>query len=297
MVNNVKRRKKRTKISQIIIYIVLFLLGAVCLYPLLNVLARSFSSASAIDANPAMIIPQSFTLEAYKYLFNTPALLKSFMITVVVTLAGTFLAMCLTVTCAYAISRVHVPGYKLMMWIVIIPMLFGAGLIPTYVTLSRLNLLNTIWVLILVGAFSPMNAILMRNFFWSLPESLEESARLEGAGELRILGKIILPLSKPVMATIGLFYAVGYWNDYFKGLFYVTDNSKWPLQVLMKSIVLDTNMQGMGTMGSIENATKVVQTQNIQTACIIFSIIPILCVYPFLQKYFVSGLIVGAVKG
>lgn len=295
MVGQVKRKRK-IKTSQVIIYIVLTIAAAVCLYPMLNVVARSLSSGRAIDISPAMIFPKEFNIEAYKYLLDSAVILKSFVLTLIVTVTGVTLAMCLTVTCAYSISRVHVPGYKVMMWIVIIPMLFGAGLIPTYVVLSELKLLNTIWVMILVGAFSPMNAILMRNFFWSIPESLEEAARMEGAGELTVLTKIILPLSKPVMATIGLFYAVAYWNDYFKGLFYVTDNKLWPLQVLMKSLVLDSNMQGMGA-GSIDTAVKVVQTQNIQAACIFFSIVPILCVYPFLQKYFASGMIVGAVKG
>ncbi len=295
MVNEVNKKRKRIKISQALLYIVLFVLAAISLYPILNVLSQSFSSANAINRNPAMIIPEEFTLEAYKYLLNTPILLKSFMITVVVTLAGTFLAMCITVTCAYAISRVHVPGYKLMMWIVIIPMLFGAGLIPTYVIISKLKLIDTIWVMILVGAFSPLNAILMRNFFWGIPESLEEAARLEGAGELKVLWKIVLPLSKPVIATVSLFYAIGYWNDYFKGLYYITSNTKWPLQVLMKSIILDSNMQSMGSMTDV--AQKAVQTENIQSACIIFSMVPIMCVYPLLQKYFAGGLVIGAVKG
>lgn len=296
MVKKVRNRKKKIKISQILIWSVLSVFAAVCLYPLLNIVARSFSSASAIDNHPGMLIPQSFTLEAYKYLFHTPLLTRSFALTAFITVVGTMLAMALTVTCAYAISRVHAPGYKIMMWIVVIPMMFGAGIVPSFILLSNLNLLDTILVQIICGAFGPMNAILMRNFFWSIPESLEESAKLEGAGELTVLTRIILPLSKPVMATICLFYAVGYWNDYFKGLFYIFDNEKWPLQMVVKAIVMDSNMSGMAST-TVNEATRVIQTQNIQTACIFLSMLPILCIYPFLQKYFSSGLIVGAVKG
>nr|WP_273378894.1 carbohydrate ABC transporter permease [Actinopolymorpha pittospori] len=185
------------------------------------------------------------------------------------------------------------------MWLVIVPMLFGAGLIPTYLLLKGLGLINSIWVLIIVGLVSPFNLILMRNFFWSLPAEIEESARIDGASDLQVLWHIVLPLSKPVIATIGLFYAVAHWNDFFTGLFFLTDSSKWPLQVVMRSIIIDQSMLGMGG-GNAPNQDLqkiVVSADNIRAATIIFSIVPVLLAYPFLQRYFVKGIILGAVKG
>jgi putative aldouronate transport system permease protein len=286
--------------AQWIIHIILIFLSVICLYPMLNVLAISFSEAQAIYRNPMMLIPESFTLEAYKYIFSTRVLLNSFGITVFVTVFGTFLNLVFTICGAYALSKTTVPGHKLMLWMIVVPMLFGAGLIPMYILLKELHLLNTIWVLILPKLVAPFNMILMRNFFWSIPEGLEESARIDGAGELRIIWNVILPLSVPVIATIGLFYAVGHWNDFFTGLFFIKDNTKWPLQVLLRSIIIDFNMLNMGTQNpqSTGDMSKLVlQPENIKAAAIIFAVVPILCVYPFLQKYFVKGIMLGSVKG
>jgi len=286
---------------QSIIYLILIGSGVITLIPMVNVWAISLSEAHEVFRNPMMLWPRSFTLEAYHYIFNTSVLLKSFGITVFVTVVGTLLNLVFTATGAYGLSKTHVPGHKLMLWIVIIPMLFGAGLIPTYMLLKNIGLLNSIWVLIIPQLVAPFNLILMRNFFWSIPESLEESAQIDGASELRVLWSIILPLSMPVIATVGLFYAVGHWNDFFTGLFFISDNSKWPLQMVLRSIIIDFNMLNMGNQmsgGSMHDASKmVVQPENIKAATIIFAIVPILVVYPFLQKYFVKGIMLGSVKG
>lgn len=186
-----------------------------------------------------------------------------------------------------------------MLWFIVIPMLFGAGLIPQYILLNGLNLIDSIWVLILPSLISPFNVILMRNFFWSIPDSLTEAAMIDGANELQVLGRITLPLSKAIIATVGLFYAVGHWNDYFTGLYFINDNTKWPLQVLLKSIIIDLNSMNMGSvnMTQVNDMSKVVlQPENIKAAVIIFATVPILLVYPFLQKYFTKGIIIGAVK-
>jgi len=286
--------------AQTIIYVILCLLGLVTLLPMVNVLAISFSEGYAITQNPLMLVPHDFTLEAFKYIFNTEVLLRSFGITVFVTVFGTFLNLVFTITGAYAMSKTYMPGYKYLMWLIVIPMLFGAGLIPFYLLLKNLHMLNTIWVLLIPGLVAPFNLILMRNFFWNIPESLEESARLDGASELQVLWRLIVPLSKPVIATIGLFYAVGHWNDFFSGLFFITDNSKWPLQVVMRTIIVDQNMMNMGggaSSASVDVSKIVVTQQNIKAATIIFAIVPILLVYPFLQKYFVKGIMLGSVKG
>lgn len=302
----VKKKKRRDPYqsplyAQILIYFILTICSAICLYPLLNVVAKSFSEGHAILENPMMIFPQDFTLEAYKYIIKTPVLLKSFGITVFATVVGTFLNLLITVTCAYSLSRVRAPGNKFMLWMTVIPMLFGAGLVPTYILLSNLKLVDSVWVLIIPSLLNPMNALLVRNFFWSIPDSLSESAMIDGASEGTVLTKIILPLSKPIIATVGLFYAVGHWNDYFTGLYFINDNTKWPLQVLLRSIIVDFNTQGMGSLNLTggQNVTGgvVLQPENIKAATIVFATIPIVMVYPFLQKYFVKGVIVGAVKG
>lgn len=285
--------------AQWTIHSILIILGLITLLPMMNVLAISLSKAHAIFQNPMMIVPQSFTLEAYKYIFDTPVLVTSFGITVFVTVVGTFLNLVFTISSAYGLSKTDIPGHRYLMWIVIIPMLLGAGLIPTYLLLKALGLINSIWVLIIPGLVAPFNLILMRNFFWSIPESLEESARIDGASDLQVLWRIVIPLSKPVIATIGLFYGVAHWNDFFTGLFFINDNTKWPLQVVLRSIIIDMNMMGMGSATSqTQDVSKLVVTpENIKAATIIFAMIPILAVYPFLQKYFVKGILLGSVKG
>jgi putative aldouronate transport system permease protein len=285
--------------AQSIIYLILTILGLITLLPMVNMLAISFSEAHMVSRNPMMLFPKAFTLEAYKYIFSTPVLIKSFGITVYITLVGTALNLFFTILGAYGLSKVRIPGYRFLMWLVIIPMLFGAGLIPIYLLYRDLGLLNSLWVLMIPGLVSPFNLILMRNFFWSIPEELEESTKIDGANDFQILGYIVLPLSKAVIATIGLFYGVAHWNDFFTGLFFINDNSKWPLQVVLRSIIISQNMQNMGSAGAqLQDVTKiVVNPVNIKAATIIFSIVPILMAYPFLQKYFVKGIMLGSVKG
>lgn len=287
--------------AQALIYLVLAICSAICIYPLINVLAKSISAGHAIMKNPMMILPEDLTMEAYKYIVKTPVLMKSFGITVFATVVGTVMNLIITITCAYSLSRVRAPGNKFMLWMTVIPMLFGAGLVPTYILLSDLKLVDNVWVLIIPSLLNPMNALLVRNFFWSIPDSLSESAMIDGATEGTVLTKIILPLSKPIIATIGLFYAVGHWNDYFTGLYFINDNTKWPLQVLLRSIIVDFNTQGMGSLnlngGQNVTGGVILQPENIKAATIVFATIPIVMVYPFLQKYFVKGVIVGAVKG
>ncbi|WP_152362198.1 carbohydrate ABC transporter permease [Microlunatus speluncae] len=285
--------------ANVIIYAVLVLLGLLTLLPMINILAKSLSGSAAIAANPLMLLPQDPTVEAYAYIFDTPVLMRSLGVTVFATVVGTFCNLLLTTTAAYGLSKVTLPGYRLLMWIVIVPMLFGAGLIPTYLLLRSLGLIDNIWVLVISGLVSPFNLILMRNFFWSLPRELEESARIDGAGDLRVLWHIVLPLSKPVLATIGLFYGVAHWNDFFTGLFFLTDSANFPLQVVLRSIIIDQSMLGMGSSNTPNNDLQkiVVSADNIRAATIIFSTIPILLAYPFLQRYFVKGIVLGAVKG
>ncbi|MFD0716854.1 carbohydrate ABC transporter permease [Paenibacillus sp. GCM10027626] len=285
---------------QALIYLILIALALITLLPVLNVFAMSLSEAHAIYEHPLMLVPYSFTLEAYHYIFSTSILLRSFSVTVFATVVGTFFNLAMTITGAYALSKTKMPGNKTLLWICIFPMLFGPGLIPSYMLLKSLDLLNSIWVLVVSGLVVPFNLILMRNFFWSIPDELEEAMRIDGASEMGILWRMIIPLSKPAIATIGLFYAVGHWNDFFTGLFFITDNTKWSLQVLLRSIVIDMNalnMRGVSTAVSQDSAKVMLTPENIKAATIIFAVVPILLVYPFLQKYFVKGIMLGSVKG
>jgi len=285
--------------AQTMIYMILFILSIITLLPLVNVLSISLSEADAIYRNPMMLVPRQFTIEAYQYIFSTRILLTSFGVSVFATVMGTLLNLMFTITGGYALSKTQIPAYKYWMWFIIFPMLFSAGLIPMYILLKNLHLIDSIWVLVFTGLVAPFYLILMRNFFWSIPEELEESARMEGASDLRILLHVVIPLSKPAIATIGLFYAVGHWNDLFTGLFFINDNTKWPLQVLLRSIIIDMNALNTRSLGALTNEAGriIVAGENIKAATIIFSIVPILMVYPFLQKYFVKGILLGSVKG
>ncbi len=281
--------------ADIIIYLLLFLAGLVTIVPIISVAARSFSPTHIINQYPLLLWPKEITYEAYRYIFQTPTLLRSFGITVFVTVVGTAMNLAMTITAAYGLSKTDVPGNKWLMGFIVFAMLFNAGIVPTYIVVNRLGLIDSIWALIFPTLVSPFNLILMRNYFWSVPVELEDSARIDGANDLLVLWNIILPLSMPAIATIGLFYAVGHWNEFFGALFYINDNTKWPLQLLLRSIVVDNNFQNMGT---VEQAREsFVNPENIKAATIVFATVPILLVYPFIQKYFVQGVMIGAIKG
>jgi len=285
--------------ADVIIYAILTAMTLITLLPMMNVLARSLSDAAAVARNPIMIVPERFTIDAYRYIFDTPVLMRAFGVSVFVTVVGTLFNMIVTTMAAYGLSKTHIPGHRFLMWMVIVPMLFSAGLLPTYILMKDLGLLNSVWVMVISGLVSPFNLILLRNFFWSIPPELEDAAKLDGASDIRTLWDIVLPLSKPVLATVSLFYAVGHWNDFFTGLFFITDNSKWPLPVVLRTIIIDQSMMNMGgsnaPTGDIQQL--VVSADNIRAASIIFAITPILLVYPFLQRHFVKGIMLGSVKG
>lgn len=281
--------------AEILIYLLLFLAAAIALLPIWMVAVRSISPTHVIAQYPFLLWPPEVTVEAYRYIFQTPTLLHSFWITVFITVVGTGLNMLLTIPAAYGLSKTQIPGSRLMLGLIVFAMLFNAGIIPTYIVVRSLGMIDTIWSLIIPQAVSPFNLILLRNYFWSVPGEIEDSARIDGASDWQVLWQIVVPLSLPAIATIGLFYAVGHWNEFFAALFYINDNTKWPLQLLLRSIIIDSSFQDMGTM--TEQMRKVVSPENIKAATIVFATVPILLVYPFLQKYFVQGVRLGAIKG
>ncbi|TBL76353.1 carbohydrate ABC transporter permease [Paenibacillus thalictri] len=297
MVRRGVMRSSLLSVVDLLIYVLLICLALLTLLPILHVFSVSLSSSQTVLASKLMLYPKEPTLESYKFIFRNDVLLRSLGITVFITVVGTFLNLLFTTTAAYVLSRRDLPGAAFFLMMIVVTMLFSAGIIPGYMLIRSLGLINSVWAMILPGLISAFNLILMRNFFWSVPEGLIESARIDGAGEVRTLVQIMLPLSLPALATIGLFYAVGHWNEFFRGIFYMTDSKKWPLQVLMRSIIAQADMNELGLSNQQVYQGGKLNVLTIQSATIIAATMPILAVYPFLQKYFVRGILIGAVKG
>jgi putative aldouronate transport system permease protein len=274
-------------------YTLLTLMGLVTLYPILNVLAISLSDYKAFANNPLMIVPGGITLEAYTLIFKNPLLLSSYSNTIFVAIVGTIVNMIMTIVTAYPLAKAKVRGDRWILFAIIFTMMFSGGLIPTFLVVKNLHLYNTLWALIIPTAISTYNFIIVKTFFETIPDSLEESAKIDGAGHLYILVKIVLPLSLPVIATVGLFYGVVNWNRFFEAVIYINDRSKWTLTILLREIVTE-NTDVMGAADPL-NAQKV-YPKTMQNATIITTVLPILFSYPFVQKYFIKGIMLGAVK-
>ena len=276
--------------------IVLILIGALMLFPFLNMAAKSFSSENAILTGKVLFWPVGFQTGTYKYVMRQAQFWNSFKVSVLITLMGTAGAMIISCLTAYPLSKTWLYGRKPLLLLFVFTMLFGGGMVPSYLLMRSLGLINTIWVLFVPAMLSVYNMILLKNFFEDIPESIEESAELDGAGSLRILVSIVLPMSLPAIATIGLFYAVGFWDNYMSGLLYITKPDLKPLQQYLYEIVTESiNVDETLSMDAQENAA--LNTDAIRSATIMLACVPIMCVYPFLQKYFVKGILVGSLKG
>ena len=276
--------------------IVLILIGALMLFPFLNMAAKSFSSENAILTGKVLFWPVGFQTGTYKYVIRQAQFWNSFKVSVMITLMGTAGAMIISCLTAYPLSKTWLYGRKPLLLLFVFTMLFGGGMVPSYLLMRSLGLINTIWVLFVPAMLSVYNMILLKNFFEDIPDSIEESAELDGAGSLRILVSIVLPMSLPAIATIGLFYAVGFWDNYVSGLLYITKPELKPLQQYLYEIVTESiNVDKEMSMDAQENAA--LNTDAIRSATIMLACVPIMCVYPFLQKYFVKGMRVGSVKG
>ena len=266
-----------------------------CLFPLLNMVAISFSDKAAASANMVGLVPVDFTTSAYKTLLGESQFWVSFWISIKRVFLGTIINMILTILLAYPLSKSkrEFKGHDVYMYIVIFAMLFSGGMIPIYLTIKSYGLLNSIWALILPGAVPVFNVILLMNFFKGVPKSLEEAAAIDGASKLTILLKIYLPISMPALATIILFCIVNHWNDFFSGLVYMNKTSMYPLQTYIQQLSVD-----MSQITDPEQLKRFAQVSNktLDAAKIVVSTIPLLIIYPFLQKYFVSGIVIGAVK-
>lgn len=291
-----KRMKNKMNWFDYLNYVFLFLLAVVMLYPFINIIAISFSSYQAFVDNPLRVLPKDFTIEAYKQIMQNKNLYISYGNTIYVTLVGTIGAILLYVITAYPLSKKELRGRKFIMYMVTFTMVFHCGTIPNYLLMRSLGLLDTLSALIFSSLFTGFNLILVKNFFESMPQSLIEAAKIDGATEMRLLWSIVAPLSKPILATVGLFTAVGYWNNFMSGVLYIQSQEKWPLMLFLREIILGAKMNEMSGNLDIVNQ-ETVQSISLQYATLLLVVLPILCVYPFLQKYFVKGVMVGAVKG
>lgn len=282
--------KTRVYFFDIFNYAFLALICFATFYPFWNQLVISFATAEAYYSDWFHLYPRSFTLEAYAYNLSNPQVFRSFAISVFVTVSGTLLSMFLTTTAAYFLSKERVRGRTLFFSLFILTLFLNGGLIPTYMLVTRLGMRNSLLALIVPNALNVYHMVLMKNYFITMPPSLEESARLDGASELTVLARIVLPVSAPIIATISLFYSVAYWNDWFQGMIYLGNRKLYPLALYLQGLLSQKSSIELPTGADVGTPATV------QAAIIMITIVPIICVYPFLQKHFVKGALVGAVK-
>ena len=277
--------------------VVIALIVVIMLYPFWYVIAASLSSAQALRANAGVLLwPEGFTLAAYEAVLSGDVILRSLVVSVGVTTVGTTLSVLLTILTAYGLTRTStVPGSRFFLLLILFTLLFSAGIIPNYLLVKGVGLLDSLGSLILPGAISAFNLVVVRNFFMNLPPEMFDSARVDGANEWRILWQIVVPLSKSIIAVIALFYGVSYWNEFFNAMLYLNDPSKWPVQLILNQYVIqEAPLQQLSFSDRMHSETA---PRTIQMAVVIVATLPILILYPFVQKYFTKGVLTGAIKG
>jgi multiple sugar transport system permease protein/putative aldouronate transport system permease protein len=276
--------------------VVLTVVCALIVVPFVGILSTSIASRKQVtDAGGFVLFPKSVTFSAYHAIFAGGVVTRALVVSVLITCVGTVISLGCTVLLGYALSRPGTFGHKPMLMVVLFSLLFAPGIIPSYLVVTDLGLVDSYWSLILPVLVNAFNVIVVRAFFMELPQELMESARIDGAGDTKILLRIVLPLSKAVLAVIGLFYAVSYWNAFFNAMLYINDTSKWPLQLVLRTYVVNNTQLGVDQLGA--NGQALPPQQSIQMAMLVISVVPILLVYPFLQRHFAKGVLVGAVKG
>ena len=269
-------------------------------WPLWFVVIASFSNPNELWLGKVVLLPKGFTLEAYEKLLEHRDIWIGYKNTIVYTAVGTFLNVVATVSLAYPLSRKSFMPGKLIMMMLIVTMYFSGGLIPTYLVVKNLGMVNNMWAMVIPGVISTYNVIITRTYFASsIPGELHDAAKMDGANNLEFLWKIVLPLSKPILAVIALYYAVGHWNDYYTALIYLYDKELFPLTCFLKNMIIDTSLSMEGSFGaSATEMEKMIRlSQSLKYSTIIISVIPLLAVYPFIQKFFVKGVMIGSIKG
>lgn len=284
------------KVFLAINYVVLTLVTICSLFPLVYTLALSLSSNSAAAAGRVTIFPVEFTLDSYKYIFENPAFFTAFGISVVRVILGTVISLTVVMLSAYALSQEdeNFLGRKFYTWFMMVTMVFSGGMIPLFIVVRQVKIYNTIWALVLPNAVAVFNIILMLNFFRGIPTALSESAFLDGANHFQVLTKIYLPVSKPSVATVSLFTIVNHWNSWFDGMIYMSDPSKYPLQTYLRNLLqtVDASQIDLNTVSSLAKVSQ----RTVSAAQIFIAIVPILLIYPYLQRFFITGMTLGSVK-
>ncbi|MBQ4436744.1 MAG: carbohydrate ABC transporter permease [Clostridia bacterium] len=288
-------KSKSTRIGDWIVVFLCLILIFICLLPMVNVLARSLSDSRYLIRNEVLLWPKGLNFEAYKTVLKNQQFVHSLWYTAILTVGCTILSLTMTILCAYPLTYDNLKGRKFLNGFVIFTMYFSAGMVPHYVLLKQLNMLENVWVLIIPNCLSVYNMIILRSSFYSVPESLREAAEIDGAGPVRTLIQVYLPLSKPVLATLALFYAVGRWNGFSDALLYIKKTRDlYPIQLYLYNILTNASS---GEAAAQEGFTMPGLSETLKMASVMFATVPILLVYPWLQRYFVAGVTIGAVKG
>lgn len=280
------------RVFDVVNVVLLSAIGIVALIPFVYVIAGSFATELELATRSFFVWPETFSLRAYESILTSPTFLRAMVTTILVTVVGTALQLFLTASMAYPLSKGNLPARRTLLSLIVFTMVFSGGMIPTFLVVKDLGLLDTYWALILPLAINPFSLIIIKNFFEQLPGELEESAKIDGANEMQALWSIILPLSKPVLATFALFYAVGIWNDFMSPLLYLNDNSMWTLQMFLRQVTVATDLSMLEA-----DPNQMPPAQGIKFAVIVVATLPILLFYPFLQKHFAKGMLIGSVKG
>lgn len=285
------------RVFDIFNYSFLALVTIVTIIPFIHIFVGSFTASEELAKGGLVLFPTKPSLDAYKYIFTTSTFVTSLLVTIRLTIIGTLFNVAITSLMAYSLAHERLLGRRTILALVVFTIIFNGGMIPTFLVVKMFGLLDKFWALVLPNAIGALNLILMKNFFQQIPKELEESARIDGANDPTILFRIVIPLSLPAIATFSLFYAVNYWNTFLSAILYINDTTKWPIQVLLRQIVV-SSQRGFGDMSMMEDSSHLfIPPQSIKMAVIIVSTIPILLVYPFLQKHFTKGVMLGSVKG
>ncbi len=290
-------KKNKVGVFEVFSVTLLSLLAILTLYPFYNVLILSFANHGEVLRRNKYLLPYSFDLSSFKTILEEPSFIRAFFTSVFITIVGVMVCMIVTTMGAYALSKKKLPGRNAILGLILFTMFFNGGLIPYYLVLKNIGFVNKLSVMILPAAVSTFYLIVMKNFFNGLPDSVEESAKIDGAGDFCILFKIVIPLSAPIIATFSLFYAVDRWNDWWSALIFISDPNKNPLQIYLREMLISFNAQMLSAAAAaaLENK-KSVYLEGVQMAAVIVSILPIAIVYPSLQKYFVKGILIGSIK-
>lgn len=292
----VLHKTKTDRIVDAILYTVLTLFALVTLFPIYYVLVMSATPIEVVlEKGGFVIFPTEITWEGYKAIFESPVILQALKVTVFVTVVGTALNLIVTTLLAYPLSKKQLPGRNVFLFFIVFTMLFQGGIIPLYLVVRATGLLNSVWALIIPTLVSAFNLLIMKTFFENLPSDIEEAAKVDGCGDIATLIKIVLPLSKPIMATMGLFYGIQHWNAYFQGIMYITDKSLQPMQVVLRNMLQAQNVS-QELMAQNPAMIQQLPPETLQMAAVVVTILPVIIMYPFLQKYFIKGFLLGAIK-